>query len=208
MKNIMRYILSVATLVFASNVSAAPGDEPKGPVKPVVIVNDSLSVEGEVNATIEGPIEVEGVLGVDVLSTPDDTVGVEEFSALSSRAGVRGDVPVVDYYRAFNGVLQELRVQLLANGILHRDSGHPNFFPVDISCRLTISVHKDGVEKVVWVSDITQSNDQGASGAISLPNLDLRDGGSIHTLLELTGGGSAYPATPVCILDWVANGTS
>lgn len=202
--------LCTATVLLAiSYVSSAQNpNEPVGPVKPVEVVNDVLTIEGEVNATLDEPIEVEGVVGVDVLSVPDDAVDIEDFMTQDSFVAVRGDVPLLDYNLAFSGVLNELQVQLLVNGILLRDSGEASYFPIDIGCALKIYARKGAVERLIWRSDIIQSNDQGASGVTSLPNVDLRDGGTIRTRLELTSGGATYPSTPICFLNWVAKGTT
>lgn len=202
-------LCTAAVLLAISTVSSAQNpNEPVGPVKPVEVVNEVLTIEGEVKATLDGPIEVEGIVAVDVLSVPDDVVDIEDFITQDSRVAVYGNVPLLDYNLAFSGVLKELQVQLLVNGILLRDSGDVSYFPGDISCAVKIYARVGEVESLIWRSDILHSNDQGASGVISLPNVDLRDGGTIRTRLELTSGGDTYPSTPTCFLNWVAKGTS
>ena len=60
----IRLISAVIVLCISSTSTAAPPQDAVGPVKPVEIVNESLTIEGSVNATISEPLEIEGNVSV------------------------------------------------------------------------------------------------------------------------------------------------
>lgn len=176
-------------------------NEPVGPVKPVEVVNETLTIEGNVNASLDEPVDV------DVLSVPDQSVMIDDFVSAEATAQVWGGNPTQNFLRAFDGVLTSLQTQFHVNGVLLRDSGDPVFLATDVSCTLRMYARQGGVERRIYQARIIQSNDSGASHVVNIPNLDLRGGGQIRTLLEGPAPGGDIPAgSPVCFVSWMALG--
>ena len=53
-------LFAIVFIAVASTSSAAKPDNAVGPIKPVEVVNETITVEGNVNATLEEPVEVSG----------------------------------------------------------------------------------------------------------------------------------------------------
>lgn len=194
-------VLLGASLGISNTHAQGNPNEPVGPVKPVEVVNETLTIEGNVNASLDEPIDV------DVLSVPDQSVMIDDFVSAEAIAGVWGLNPTQNFLRAFDGVLSSLQTQFHVNGILLRDSGDPGFSARDVTCTLKMYARQGGVERLIYQARIVQSNDYGASNVVNVPGLDLRGGGQIRTLLEGPDPGGDIPGgTPVCFVSWVALG--
>lgn len=62
----MKSACSIATcLLLMATICVAQPEEPVGPVKPVEVVNETLTIEGNVNAALDEPIQIENVADED-----------------------------------------------------------------------------------------------------------------------------------------------